>query len=195
MAKSILRRVVLALTIFAAALALPLKVVAQVTVASTEPGVVALRSDAQLPDAPVVAALAPDSASVFGRDAYYRANAAAITPEPAIAMIESSSEPRPHRFWDRENALLFSAVGSVAAADFYVTHANLACGGKELNPVTRVFAGSTPALATNFALETTSVIAVSYLFYKTGHHRLERATSLFSIGGSSAAVAYDLTHR
>jgi hypothetical protein len=83
----------------------------------------------------------------------------------------------------------------MAAADFYVTHANLASGGKELNPVTRVFTRSTPGLAANFALETGAVISLSYLFHKTGHHKLERATSLFSLGSSSAAVSYDLTHR
>jgi hypothetical protein len=100
-----------------------------------------------------------------------------------------------HRFWDRENALLFVATGGLAAADFCATRANLASGGRELNPVTRVFSGSSAGLATNFALETTGTIGVSYLFHKTEHHRLERVASLVDIVGSAGAVAYDRTHR
>jgi hypothetical protein len=188
MATSPTRGILQSLAILAIVLALPVTLIAQT------PTAVSSKSTAELPDAPIVAVLTPDSVSVFGRDAYFRANAAAMPPEPVIA-ITSPSEVGPHRFWDRENAVLFTAVGALAATDFYVTHANLASGGKELNPVTRVFSGSTPGLAANFALETTGVMAVSYLFHKTGHHRLERAASLFSIGGSSAAVAYDLTHR
>jgi hypothetical protein len=205
MAKSIFRRGLLVLTVFATVLALPMRVAAQVG-ATSAPSAGA--SDAELrvaelrpaelgpdeiPDGPTGRSV--DSAAVFGRDAYFRADAAAMPPEPIVAIESSSGEVKPHRFWDRENAVLFSAVGGMAAADFYVTHANLASGGRELNPVTRIFAGSTPALATNFALETTGVMAVSYLFHKTGHHRLERATSLFSLGSSSAAVAYDWSHR
>src|ERR1700685_3476771 len=41
-----------------------------------------------------------------------------------------------HHFWDRENSVLFAAVGASATADFFVTRANLASGGRELNPVT-----------------------------------------------------------
>ena len=35
-----------------------------------------------------------------------------------------------HPFWDRENRVLFTAVGALAAADFCTTRANLARGGK-----------------------------------------------------------------
>ena len=100
-----------------------------------------------------------------------------------------------HSFWDRENRVLFAANGATATADFFVTHANLASGGRELNPVTRLFAGSTPMLASNFALQTAGVIGVSYLFHKTGHHRLERLTSILNASVSSGAVIFDLTHR
>jgi hypothetical protein len=193
MAKSLFRRCLLALTVLAAVLALPLKASSQT--ASTSLSATA----SKLADAPgfvseaTISEATPASTSVFGRDAYFRANAAAMP--PVIAVSPALGEIKPHRFWDRENAVLFSAVGGMAAADFYVTHANLASGGKELNPVTRVFAGSTPALATNFALETSGVIALGYLFHKTGHHNLERATSYISLGSSSTAVAYDLAHR
>jgi len=100
-----------------------------------------------------------------------------------------------HRFWDRENAVLFAASASLSAADFVVTRDNLRNGGRELNPVTRVFAGSTAGLAVNFAGETAGAIGLSYFFHKTGHHKLERAVSLLNIGSSASAVSFDLAHR
>ena len=121
---------------------------------------------------------------------------------PAIAVVVApvpvSARPQefaPHPFWDRENRALFVAVGGLAAADFCATRANLASGGRELNPVTRVLSGSTPGLAANFALETASTIGISYMFHKTGHHKLERITSLVNIGASAGAVAYSRAHR
>jgi hypothetical protein len=122
-------------------------------------------------------------------------SAAAMPPMAIVATTMLPAVSERHRFWDRENTILFTASGAMATADFFVTRANLANGGRELNPITRVMAGSTPALAANFAIETGSFICVSYLFHKTGHHQLERVTSFVSIGGSSGAVVYGLTHR
>jgi hypothetical protein len=124
-------------------------------------------------------------------------NTAAVEPVPAAVSFVSlpPEAPRPHRFWDNENRALFATVAAFGAADFYVTRANLASGGRELNPVTRLLSGSTPGLAVNFSLETASVIGISYIFHKTGHHKLERMTSVFNIGASGAAVGYDLAHR
>jgi kynureninase len=61
--------------------------------------------------------------------------------------------------------------------------------------VTRVFTGSTPRLAVNFAGETAGVVGLSYIFHKTGHHKLERAVSMLNMSASGAAVTYDLAHR
>jgi hypothetical protein len=137
-----------------------------------------------LPDAPEVAPVS-SSAPV----------PAAVAPMAFVSTSETTPRRETHRFWDRENVILFSAVGGLATADFFVTRANLASGGKELNPVTRIFAGSTPALAANFALETSSIIGISYLFHRTHHHDLERATSLVNIAASGAAIGYSATHR
>jgi hypothetical protein len=120
-------------------------------------------------------------------------------PFPAAPVIAASPMQLPksesHPFWDRQNQALFIAVGGMAATDFCVTRSNLANGGRELNPVTRVFSGSTAGLATNFALETGGIIGVSYLFHKSGHHQLERLTAFVNIGSSAGAVVYGLTHR
>jgi hypothetical protein len=100
-----------------------------------------------------------------------------------------------HRFWDRENSILFATSTAFSAADFVVTRDNLRGGGQELNPVTRLFTGSTAALAVNFAGESAGVIGLSYFFHKTGHHKLERYVSMLNISSSAAAVTFDLAHR
>jgi hypothetical protein len=115
----------------------------------------------------------------------------AIQPAEAVSLPQAPS----HRFWDRENGILFAAVAVSSTADFAVTYSNLSNGGKELNPVTRLFSGSTAGLALNFAGETAGVISISYFLHKTGHHKLERIISFANIGSSAAAVTYDLTHR
>ncbi len=123
---------------------------------------------------------------------------AGAAPMVSMAVVAAPSRPAEHtehRFWDRQNCILFAAAGGMATADFFVTRSNLAHGGRELNPVTSVFAGSTPALAANFALETGGVIGLSYMFHKTGHHKLERATAFINIGASASAVGYGMSHR
>ena len=100
-----------------------------------------------------------------------------------------------HKFLDRQNKFLFATVTALDFTDFAVTRMNLQSGGRELNPLTRPFTGSSAALATNFAGETLGVIGLSYFFHKTGHHKLERFTSLVIIGTSSAAVSYGVAHR
>lgn len=139
-----------------------------------------LSSPLELPE-PASAAAKPD--------------AAGFAFAPVVGVTAAPKLTREHRFWDRENRILFSVAGGLAVADFCVTRANLASGGRELNPVTRVFSGSTAGLATNFALETGGLISVNYLLHKTGHHKLERITSYVNIGSSAGAVAWGLSHR
>ena len=125
-----------------------------------------------------------------------RPYAAVTSPVIRIAAPERPSQPSfRHPFWDKQNLTLFSATAALNVADFAVTRANLQQGGTELNPVVRIFGRSTAGLATNFAGEAAGVIALSYLFHKTGHHKLERITSMVNIGASSGAVAYGLTTR
>ena len=113
----------------------------------------------------------------------------------AFQPVTVPEAPIRHRFWDRENSILFATNAAFSAADFVVTRDNLRAGGQELNPVARVFTSSTPVLAMNFAGETAGVVGLSYLFHKTGHHRLERAVSMLNISASAAAVSFDSAHR
>jgi hypothetical protein len=122
---------------------------------------------------------------------------AAMEPAPMVSSVQPTRLPEApsHRFWDRENSILFATNAAFSAADFVVTKDNLHGGGQELNPVTRVFSGSTAGLAVNFAGETAGVVGLSYFFHKTGHHKMERYISMLNISSSAAAVTFDLAHR
>lgn len=126
--------------------------------------------------------------------AHFSVPAAAVSPVfgPVTSNAPGVEE---HRFWDRSNRILLAAAAGMNAADFAVTRANLQSGGRELNPMVRVFGRSSAGLAVNFAGETAGVVGLSYLFHKTGHHKLERMVSLVDVGASTGAVSYGLTHR
>ncbi len=141
-------------------------------------------ASASFPSAPSANLHAPDAAIEF-QPAF----------APVVAIAPRDGYKLGHPFWDRENSILFAATGAAATADFFVTHMNLSGGGRELNPLVRPLAGSTAGLATNFAVETASVMAISYVFHKTGHHRLERLTPLVNTTSSIGAVTYGIMHR
>lgn len=112
------------------------------------------------------------------------------------AIIFSPSAERPeHKFWDKTNCVLFAGTIALSGADFAVTRANLQSGGRELNPMVRVLGRSTAGLVANFTGQSVGTIALSYLFHRTHHHRLERAVLMVNIGGSAAAVGFGLAHR
>jgi hypothetical protein len=121
--------------------------------------------------------------------------AASLVEAPRAVRVTPFESGDRHKFWDNENRGLFVAVAALSTADFFATRANLQHGGRELDPLTRPLAGSTAGLAVNFAGETASMIAISYFFHRTGHHKLERISSLVNIGSSGAAVGYDVVHR
>jgi len=127
------------------------------------------------------------------------AEAAMPAVAPPIAVTPVVSTPSrlnlEHKFWDNQNRVLLATAAALNGADFAVTRANLQSGGQELNPLVRVFGRSTAGLAANFAGETASVVALSYFFHKTGHHRMERAVSFVNISSSAGAVTYGLMHR
>ncbi len=146
-------------------------------------------SMARLNDPPLDSEVATSSSANPGPTGSSAITSALMT---AAALPEAPSH---HKFWDNENRVLFASVAALSAADFAVTRSILQDGGKELNPITRVFSGSTAGLAVNFAGQTAGIIGLSYLFHKTGHHHLERITPMLNIGASAFAVVYDLNHR
>ena len=81
-----------------------------------------------------------------------------------------------HRFWDRENDLLFAAVGAGRALD-YASTLNLRHRGIDEIFLTNSIVDNHPLFASIEVGATAASIGVSYLFHRTGHHSLERWTS------------------
>jgi hypothetical protein len=109
-------------------------------------------------------------------------------PKPAVA---------PHHFWDRENILLFSAVGASRALDYSSTLNFRRRGVNEVfltNDIVDNHAGFAAIEAGGTALS----IAVSYLFHRYNHHRLERWTSVVhasvATGGAIRNYSLKTTH-
>jgi hypothetical protein len=112
------------------------------------------------------------------------------------ATPQASSPPNTHRFWDRENDLLFAAVGAGRALD-YASTLNLRRRGVDEIFLTNSIVDNHPLFGGIEAAATGASIGVSYLFHRTGHHRLERWTSIvhFSVATVGAGRNYALKTR
>jgi hypothetical protein len=93
-------------------------------------------------------------------------------------------EPQPrdadhqaHRFWDRENILLFSGVGAFRALDYASTR-NFQARGREETLLPDDVVNNSAGFASLEAAATAASIGLSYLMHRTGHHRLERWISI-----------------
>ena len=89
--------------------------------------------------------------------------------------------PPIHRFWDRENDLLFAGVGAGRALD-YASTLNLRRRDIDEIFLTNSIVDNHPLFGGIEAAATAASIGVSYLFHRTGHHRLERWTSAVHFG-------------
>lgn len=89
--------------------------------------------------------------------------------------------PAIHSFWDRENDLLFAGVGAGRALD-YASTLNLRRRGIDEAFLTNSIVDNHPLFGGIEAAATAASIGVSYIFHRTGHHRLERWTSAVHIG-------------
>ena len=86
-----------------------------------------------------------------------------------------------HRFWDRENDLLFVGVGLARALDYSST-LNLRRRGLDEIFLTNSIVDNHPLFAGIQTAATVASIGVAYLLHRTGHHRLERWVSVIHIG-------------
>jgi len=98
-----------------------------------------------------------------------------------------------HAFWDRENDLLFAAVGASRTLDYFST-LNFRRRGRNEALLTNDIVDNHPAFASIEAAATAASIAVSYLFHRYHKHRLERWTSIVhaSLATSGAVRNYCL---
>ena len=112
------------------------------------------------------------------------ANGTIVDVEPALSS---------HKFWDRENDLLFAGVGAARALD-YASTLNLRRRGLDEIFLTNSIVDNHPLFGGIEAAATAASIGVSYLFHRTGHHQLERWTSIvhFGVAAGGAARNYAL---
>jgi hypothetical protein len=89
--------------------------------------------------------------------------------------------PGVHRFWDRENDWLFAGVGAGRALDYSST-LNLRRRGIDEALLTNSIVDNHPLFGGIEVAATAASVGVSYIFHRTGHHRLERWTSAIHIG-------------
>lgn len=112
------------------------------------------------------------------------------SPDDPVHPARSQSTPlrQEHRFWDKKNAWLFAGVGASRALDYSST-LNLRRRGNREILVTNDLVDNHAAFAVVEAAGTAVSIGASYLFHRSGHHKLERWTSIVHIGlATSGAV-------
>jgi len=140
------------------------------------------------------AAARPVSAQL-AQPANPRADTLPAAPQPAPAQSQTDSVPaksapsltpptqtaEQHRFWDRENDLLFVGVGAGRALD-YASTLNLRRRGLDEALLTNAIVDNHALFAGIEVAGTAASIGVSYIFHRTGHHQLERWTSIVHIG-------------
>ncbi|MBV8049799.1 MAG: hypothetical protein JOZ80_01345 [Acidobacteriaceae bacterium] len=105
---------------------------------------------------------------------------AARTSAQADKVSGTSSEVQPppaHRFWDRENILLFSGVAFTRGMDYASTRNFQARGRKEIL-LPQDVVNNSAAFASIEAAGTITSVGSSYIFHRTGHHTLERWMSI-----------------
>lgn len=114
-------------------------------------------------------------------------------PVPNAVPRAEHDELSPHRFWDRQNDLLFAGVGASRALDYSST-LNMRRRGRQEILLTNDVVDNHPAFAAIEAAATGVSVGVSYLFHHSGHHKLERWTSIIhaTLATSGAIRNYSL---
>jgi hypothetical protein len=107
--------------------------------------------------------------------------ACAQSPRPeAPDTAATDHPPQPaatHAFWDKENILLFSGIAVFRGLDYASTR-NMQARGREEILLPDDVVNNSPGFAALEAAATATSVGISYIFHRTGHHRLERWLSI-----------------
>ncbi|MGO8787914.1 MAG: hypothetical protein ACLQVL_11120 [Terriglobia bacterium] len=118
------------------------------------------------------------SGSLFAQDT---PSTPAGAPPKATPPARSNTQAEPHKFWDTENILLFAGVGGARMMDYASTR-HLRDQGNNEWLLTNSIVDNRPLFVGIELAGTAASIGVSYLFHRSGHHSLERWTSIVHIG-------------
>jgi hypothetical protein len=100
---------------------------------------------------------------------------------PSLPAAKPLADQPVHRFWDRENDLLFAGVAGARALDYSST-LNLRRRGRQEILLTDWVVDDHGLFAGIEASGVALSVGVSYIFHRTGHHKLERWVSIVHIG-------------
>jgi hypothetical protein len=92
-----------------------------------------------------------------------------------------------HRFWDKQNIILFAGVGLARGLDYSST-LNLRRRGDNEVLLTNAIVDNHAEFAAIEAATAAASVGLSYIFHATGHHKLERWTSYIHIGVTVAGA-------
>jgi hypothetical protein len=103
------------------------------------------------------------------------------------ASVPAAPVPR-HRFFDRTNILLFSGVAVFRGLDYASTR-NMQARGREEILLPDDVVNNSAGFASLEAAGAATSVGISYIFHRTGHHKLERWLSIGHISVTGFGVA------
>jgi len=104
--------------------------------------------------------------------------------DPAAVAIKKIDE---HKFWDGTNAWLFAGTGASRTLDYFST-LNMRRRGRQEIFLTNEAVDNHAAFAAIEAAGTGVSIGAAYVFHRTGHHKLERWTSIVHISAATTGA-------
>ncbi len=104
--------------------------------------------------------------------------------EPAAVTVKQSDQ---HRFWDGTNVWLFAGTGASRTLDYFST-LNMRGRGRQEIFLTNDAVDNHAAFAAIEAAGTGVSIGAAYVFHRTGHHKLERWTSIVHISAATTGA-------
>ena len=113
-----------------------------------------------------------------------------VPPSPQSPQVTASPERSlpPHRFWDRENVLLFSGVALFRGLD-YASSRNMQARGREEILLPDDVVNNSAGFASLEAAGAAASVGLSYWMHRSGHHKIERWISIVHIGVTGFGVA------
>jgi hypothetical protein len=106
--------------------------------------------------------------------------------------VSSQALKGSHPFWAKENIVLFAGVGAGRALDYASTRHFRDRGVNEWL-LTNNIVDNKPLFAGIEVAGVAASIGVSYLFHRSGHHKLERWVSIVHIGAGIGGSAWNYT--
>ncbi len=109
---------------------------------------------------------------------------------PKPQTTASSAKPASaskHSFWDGTNTWLFAGTGAARTLDYFST-LNMRRRGRQEILLTNDAVDNHAAFAVIEVAGTGVSIGAAYLFHRTGHHKLERWTSIVHISAATTGA-------